>query len=50
MSGLGTTEADYAASCPSATFGEGLAVRGERGADAGPDIEAWLRRTGLPRA
>ncbi|MFI7461284.1 flavodoxin [Nonomuraea sp. NPDC049646] len=49
MSGLGTTEADYAASCPGATLGEGLAVRGETVADAGPDVDAWLRRTGLPR-
>src|SRR6266540_3382615 len=29
MSGLGTTERDYAATCPGATLGEGLAVRGE---------------------
>ncbi|MEV0749278.1 flavodoxin [Streptomyces sp. NPDC050273] len=29
MSGLGTTERDYAASCPGAVIGEGLAVRGE---------------------
>ncbi|MER5217382.1 flavodoxin [Streptomyces sp. NPDC002838] len=30
MSGLGTTERDYAASCRGATFGEGLAVRARR--------------------
>jgi flavodoxin len=47
MSGLGTTERDYAASCPGATLGEGLAVRGEDVADAGLAIEAWLRRIGL---
>jgi hypothetical protein len=47
MSGLGTTERDYAASCPGATLGEGLAVRGEEVADASPIIESWLRRTGL---
>jgi flavodoxin len=47
MSGLGTTERDYAASCPGATFGEGLAVRGEEAADAGPAVESWLRRIGL---
>ncbi|MFI6605491.1 flavodoxin [Streptomyces sp. NBC_01336] len=29
MSGPGTTERDYAASCPGAVIGEGLAVRGE---------------------
>ncbi|RKR29830.1 flavodoxin [Arthrobacter oryzae] len=54
MSGLGTTERDYAGSCPGATIGEGLAVRGEEVRDAGPAIESWLRRTGLlqdrPRA
>jgi flavodoxin len=47
MSGLGTTERDYARSCPGATIGEGLAVRGEEVRDAGPDIESWLRRTQL---
>ena len=47
MSGLGTTERDYAASCPVARLGEGLAVRGEEAADAQPAVEAWLRRIGL---
>ncbi|PWU47369.1 hypothetical protein DLE60_05980 [Micromonospora globispora] len=47
MSGLGTTERDYAASCRGATLGEGLAVRGEEVADAEPAVEAWLRRIGL---
>lgn len=47
MSGLGTTERDYADSCPGAAIGEGLAVRGEEVRDAIPDIEAWLRRIGL---
>ncbi|MET3421276.1 flavodoxin [Actinoplanes tereljensis] len=47
MSGLGNTERDYAASCPGAKLGEGLAVRGEEVADAEPGVEAWLRRTGL---
>ena len=47
MSGLGTTERDYAASCRGATFGEALAVRGEEVAGAGPAVEAWLRRIGL---
>ena len=50
MSGLGTTAHDYAASCPGATIGEGLAVRGEEVRDAGADVQAWLRRTGLPVA
>ena len=47
MSGLGTTERDYTRSCPGATIGEGLAVRGEETRDAGPAVEAWLRRAGL---
>lgn len=47
MSGLGTTERDYANSCPGAILGEGLAVRGEEVRDAAPDIESWLRRTRL---
>ena len=47
MSGLGTTERDYAASCRGASLGEGLAVRGEEVADARPAVEAWLRRIGL---
>ena len=47
MSGLGTTARDYAASCPGATIGEGLAVRGEEVRDAGAAIESWLRRIGL---
>lgn len=47
MSGLGTTERDHAASCPGATLGEGLAVRGEEVADAEPTVVAWLRRIGL---
>ena len=47
MSGLGTTMRDYAASCPGAAIGEGLAVRGEEVGDAGAAVESWLRRTGL---
>ncbi|MDT0549995.1 MULTISPECIES: flavodoxin [Streptomyces] len=47
MSGLGTTERDYAASCPGATIGEGLAVRGEEVRDAGAAVRSWLRRIGL---
>lgn len=47
MSGLGTTERDYAASCPGATLGEGLAVRGEETTNARPSVESWLRRIGL---
>ena len=47
MSGLGTTGRDYARSCPGAIIGEELAVRGEEVREAGPDLESWLRRTGL---
>lgn len=47
MSGLGTTKRDYAASCPGATIGEGLAVRGEEVREAGPALDAWLRRAML---
>jgi flavodoxin len=47
MSGLGTTQRDYSISCPGATVGEGLAVRGEEVRDAGTDIESWLRRAML---
>ena len=47
VSGLGSVERDYAASCRGAAFGEALAVRGEEVADADPAVEAWLRRIGL---
>ncbi|MFC6087335.1 hypothetical protein [Sphaerisporangium aureirubrum] len=45
----GTTDRDYIVSCPGATLGEGLAVRGEQVTEAGPGIDAWLRHTGLRR-
>jgi hypothetical protein len=48
MSGLGNTERDYAASCPGATLGEGLAVRGEEVRQADDEVRSWLRRIGLP--
>ena len=47
MSGLGTTERDYAALCPGATVGEGLAVRGEEVREADGEVRSWLRRIGL---
>lgn len=43
-SGLGTTVRDYTASCPGATIGEGLAVRGEEVRDAGDEVAAWMGR------
>ena len=50
VSGLGSTERDYAASCPGARIGEGLAIRGEEVPQHRSDLEAWLREAGLPRA
>jgi flavodoxin len=47
MSGLGTTARDYAASCPGATLGPGLAVRGEQVDEAGTEVDTWLRRIRL---
>jgi flavodoxin len=47
VSGLGTTVRDYTGSCPGATIGEGLAVRGEEVQSAGAAVEAWLRRIKL---
>ena len=47
MSGLGTTERDYAVSCPGATIGEGLAVRGEEVRKADAQVRSWLRRIGV---
>lgn len=47
VSGLDTTERDYAASCPDATIADGLAVRGEEVNTAGAMVEERLRRVGL---
>ncbi|MFE7568465.1 flavodoxin [Streptomyces sp. NPDC057539] len=47
MSGLGAAERDYAASCPGATIGEGLAVRGEEVRKADAEVRSWLRRIRL---
>jgi hypothetical protein len=47
VSGLGTAVRDYTASCPGATIGEGLAVRGEEAGVAGEMAASWLRRIGL---
>jgi flavodoxin len=47
VSGLGTVVRDYGASCPGATIGEGLAVRGEKVQEARPAVESWLGRIGL---
>ncbi|MFG1820113.1 flavodoxin [Kribbella sp. NPDC049174] len=47
MSGLGRAVDDYTANCPGSTIGEGLAIQGETVQSARPQVEAWLRRTGL---
>lgn len=47
MSGLGRAVDDYTAACPGATIGEGLAIQGETVQTARPQVESWLRRTGL---
>jgi flavodoxin len=47
VSGLGSTERDYAALAPRATIGEGLAVRGEEVQSAQSLAEEWLRQIRL---
>lgn len=47
VSGFGRTMDTYSALAPGATIGDGLAVRGEEAAQAGGDVDAWLRRLGL---
>ena len=47
VSGLGSIERDYAAACPGARLGDGLAVRGEEVSQHGTDVEAWLQAAGL---
>lgn len=47
MSGLGTTEREYASACRGAIIGEGLAVKGEEVAEAARAVTAWLGRINL---
>jgi flavodoxin len=47
VSGLGSTQRDYAALAPRATIGEGLAVRGEEVQSARSEAEEWLRQIRL---
>ena len=47
VSGLGSVERDYAAACPGARIGDGLAVRGEEVSQHRTDVEAWLEAAGL---
>ena len=48
VSGLGSTERDYTATCPGAQIARGLAVRGEEVIQHRSDVETWLRNAGLP--
>lgn len=50
VSGMGSAPEVYARACPGATIGEGIAVRGEQVAGAGPQVESWLAGAGLSRA
>jgi flavodoxin len=47
VSGLGSTERIYGASCAGARLVPGLAVRGEEVADHRDDLVTWLREAGL---
>ena len=47
VSGLGSTERDYTASCPGARIAPGLAVQGEEVVQHRTDVETWLRDAGL---
>jgi hypothetical protein len=47
VSGMGNAERVYQEACRGATFGEGLAVRGEEVREAGAAVESWLQRVGL---
>ena len=48
VSGLGSTERDYASSCRRARIGEGLAVRGEEVQQHRSEVETWLHAADLP--
>jgi flavodoxin len=47
VSGLGSTERDYTASCRGALIAPGLAVRGEEVARHRAEVETWLHEAGL---
>jgi flavodoxin len=47
VSGLGSTQRDYTASCRGARITPGLAVRGEEVAQHRAEVEIWLREAGL---
>jgi flavodoxin len=47
VSGLGSTERDYTASCPGAQIAPGLAVQGEEVTQHRAEVESWLSEAGL---
>ena len=47
VSGMGTVEDDYRSTLPGADVRAGLAVRGETVADAGAQLDDWLRKSRL---
>lgn len=47
MSGLGRAVDEYTATCAGATIAGGLAIQGETVRTARPQVESWLRRTGI---
>ena len=47
VSGLGRAPQVYTASCPGATIGDGLGVRGEEAAGSVTAVRSWLQRVGL---
>lgn len=47
VSGLGSTERDYAEACAGARISPGLAVQGEEATQHRDDVATWLRQNGL---
>jgi flavodoxin len=47
VSGMGRVRSDYTELLPDTTVTEGLAVQGEESAQAGAEVDAWLRQLGL---
>jgi flavodoxin len=47
VSGMSGIDHDYREALPRSTVRAGLAVQGETVAQAGPSVDAWLRRNGL---
>jgi hypothetical protein len=47
VSGLGSTQRDYTASCRGARITPGRAVRGEEVTEHRAEVQSWLREAGL---